>query len=83
MPESTAPTDAELRKIQLFRERVEDLRGKGLVRSGKTKITVNIAGVVPSVIEGLDEDHLASFVSVRRSLSFWPGHRRAPSSDRA
>lgn len=66
---TTAPTDDELQKIRLFRERVDDLGQKGLVKAGKTKITVNIAGVVPNVLEGLDEDHLASFLQTLRQFT--------------
>ncbi len=66
---NAAPTADELERIRLFRERVEDLRAKGLVKAGKTKVTVHLAGTVPSVIEGFDDDHLVSFLQTLRQFT--------------
>lgn len=64
----TKLNDGELERIQLFRERVRDLGNRAFVRAGRKKVTVHIAGIVPIVIEGVNEDHLVAFLQTLRQF---------------
>jgi hypothetical protein len=66
---AAALTPNEVARIRLFRERIADLRRKGLVRGGSTKITVSLTAVASDSVEGLDEDHLASFLQTLRQFT--------------
>jgi len=63
-------TEEERARLRLFRSRTKDLRSCGLIRGGPTTVTVHIAGRIPDeVVEGLNEDHLKSFLVTLRQFT--------------
>lgn len=61
-------TSEELSRLDLFREKISDLRDRAVVRDWPPKISLDLFGIESTKLRGMDEDHLRAFIMALRQF---------------